>query len=138
MEAGKISRMKDSIKYKKKMFCFFICVFVDFVFLICFKILCRTAGRVIDTISRMEPSRFFNISSEKDIKRIRFPFGMSLHIHHHSPPCKLESIFQHQILWLSGAFKKILVLHKSFDKILFLAIVLKIISIIIFITVNNS
>lgn len=138
MEAGIMSRMKDYIKYKKNVLFFHMRLCWFFLFLICLKILCRTAGRVIDTISRMEPSRFFNISSEKDIKRIRFPLGMSLHIHHHSPPCKLQCIFWHQILRLSGAFKKILVLHKSFDKILFLAIVLKIISIIIFVIFNNS
>lgn len=68
MEVGKNLRMKDYIKYKKKMFCFFICVFVDFVFLICFKILCCIVGRVIDIILRMEFFCFFNILSEKDIK----------------------------------------------------------------------
>lgn len=52
-------------KIQKKCFVFSHASLLNFFFLICLKILCRTAGRVIDTISRMEPSRFFNISSEK-------------------------------------------------------------------------
>lgn len=121
------------------MFCFFTCVFVDFFFfLICLKILCRTAGRVIDTISRMEPSRFFNISSEKTSNESDF----LLACHCISITIALRVNFK----VFSGIkfcgyrvhLKKILVLHKSFDKILFLAIVLKIISIIIFVIVNNS